>query len=79
MKKIDEQRYQAEENMTFVHKTTLVRMGNGIYLADADDIGNYTEEPMTEAELAAVEAAKSKQEDVMKERSKRAKTLSKKG
>lgn len=79
MKKIDEHRYQAEENKTFVHKTTLVRMGNGIYLADTDDISNYTEEPMTEAELAAVEAAKSKQEDVMKERSKRAKTPSKKG
>lgn len=79
MKKIDEHRYQAEENKTFVHKTTLVRMGNGIYLADADDISNYTEEPMTEAELAAVEAAKRKQEDAMKERSKRAKTPSKKG
>jgi hypothetical protein len=51
MKKIDDLRYQAEDDMTFVNKTTGVRYGRRIYLG-ADTIDNYEELPLTEDELA---------------------------
>lgn len=62
MKQIDEHRFQADEQKTFVHKSSSKRMGNGIYLATGDDIGNYTEEPMTPAEISAYEESKRKRE-----------------
>lgn len=63
MKKIDNNRYQAEENMTFVRKATQVRMGNRMYLCDTDSIDNYTEEPMTAEEIAAIEKEKEQAEE----------------
>ena len=51
MKQIDERRFTAEENKTFVHKVTKDRIGNGIYIGENDSIENYTEEPMNESEL----------------------------
>ena len=61
MIKIDERRYKADEGKTFVHKTTYVRMGNGIYLGDSDSIKNYKEEQMTDEEIAQIEEEKEKQ------------------
>lgn len=66
MKKIDDHRYQAEESMTFVHKTSGIRMGNRMYLAETDNIDNYTEESMTEEEKAELE----KENAQVKERAK---------
>ena len=58
MIQIDGRRYRAEEGKTFVHKTTHVRMGNGIYLGDSDSIKNYKEVAMTEEEIAQIESEK---------------------
>ena len=73
MKQIDEHRFQADEQKTFVHKSSSKRMGNGIYLATGDDIGNYTEEPMTPAEISAYEESKRKRESSKEGRQKRSK------
>lgn len=73
MKQIDEHRFQADEQKTFVHKSSSKRMGNGIYLATGDDIGNYTEEPMTPAEISAYEESKRKRESAKENRQKSAK------
>jgi len=54
MKQIDERRFTAEENKTFVHKVTKDRIGNGIYIGENDSIENYTEEPMNESELTEI-------------------------
>lgn len=63
MIQIDERRYRAEEGKTFVHKTTHVRMGNGIYLGDSDSIKNYKEVAMTEEEIAQIESEKEKHKE----------------
>lgn len=70
MKQIDEHRFQADEQKTFVHKSSSKRMGNGIYLATGDDIGNYTEELMTPAEISAYEESKRKRESAKESRQK---------
>ena len=53
MKQIDEHRFQADEYKIFMHNTTLVRMGNRIYIASDDSIANYAEVPMTDEEIRA--------------------------
>lgn len=53
MKQVDEYRFQADEQKTFVHKSSLIRMGNHIYIAYGDSIDNYSEEPMTDEEIRA--------------------------
>jgi hypothetical protein len=58
MKQIDERRFCAEENMTFVHKEKGTRMGNRIYIGNNDSIENYEEQPMTEDELLKLEEEK---------------------
>ena len=78
MKQIDEHRFQADEKQTFVHKSTGKRMGNGLYIADGDSIENYFEEPMTEAEINAVEEAKQKRERDRESRQKETKKAPKK-
>lgn len=70
MKQIDEHRFQADEQKTFVHKSSSKRMGNGIYLATGDNIRNYTEEPMTPAEISAFEESKRKRESAKEGRQK---------
>lgn len=70
MKQIDEHRFQADEQMTFVNKSSSKRMGNGIYLANGDSIKNYTEEPMTPAEISAYEESKRKRESAKESRQK---------
>lgn len=78
MKQIDEHRFQAEEKQTFVHQSTGKRMGNGLFIADGDSIENYSEEPMTEAEINAVEEAKQKRERDRESRQKETKKSPKK-
>lgn len=73
MKQIDEHRFLADEQKTFVHKSSSKRMGNGIYLANGDSIENYTEEPMTPAEISAYEESKRKRESAKENRQKSAK------
>lgn len=63
MVKIDERRYTAEENMTFVHKKNGTRMGNRICLGSKDSIDNYTEEPMTQEEIERVQKEKEEREN----------------
>ena len=53
MKQIDEHRFQADKYKIFMHNTTLVRMGNRIYIASDDSIANYAEVPMTDEEIRA--------------------------
>ena len=78
MKQIDEHRFQADEKQTFVHKSTGKRMGNGLYIADGDSIENYSEGPMTEAEITAIEEAQQKREREREARLKETKKTHKK-